>query len=228
MTGVIPADAQIHLRHENGAPMRVWLAQPAEIEGVPCAAWFVDFHENGRLDMATIAEACVVRGWPLAPNDTLHLRDDGALHAIHFDPPRSVAGRDAVGYVTFDDAEKLATFARGDATYDASGLLLRRRLPHEAVEEIDGVTCAGYVDFHPNGRIQRTALGAPLSSRHGTLPEHSLVVFDDRGELRTAIVAGACTLGGTTFDARDPVDFTGEAPMKKGWTFYTPHEAPAD
>ena len=158
----------------------------------------------------------------------IYLRDDGALDIVHFDPPRTVAGRNAVRSITFDDAEKLATFTIGDGTHDASGLLLRRRLAHDAVAEIAGVVCAMYVEIHPNGRVRQTTLGAPLVSRHGTVPAGSRVDLDDRDELTTAVVAGPCTLRGGAFEANDRVIFTDTTPAKQenAWIFYTPHPAP--
>lgn len=59
---------------------------------MPCAAWFVDFHANGRLEMAAIARSCVVRGWELGPHDTLYLRDTGALDLVHLHPPQTRLG----------------------------------------------------------------------------------------------------------------------------------------
>ncbi len=220
----LPDDAEIYARHADGAPDVVNLRRATTIEGIPCERGIVHFHQDGRLAHAVVAGACTVRDWALEKHDSVSLRSDGSLQQLVFHRARTVLGRDHVDSVAFDEQGVPSEIRIGDATFDAGGVLLRRSLRDE-VENIDGVACTQLAWFHPNGRLKSAVIAEPVQTRHGTLPVGSIVYFDPDGLVRSAQLAAACVLGGTSFDRHDPVQLAGDTVVKDGWTFYTPRTA---
>jgi hypothetical protein len=215
---VLPDDIEVYTRHANGAPDVVNLRRAATIEGIPCEQGIVHMHEDARLAHAVVAGACTVHGWALETHDSVSLWTDGSLRQLVFDRARMVLGRDRVDSVGFDEQGVPSEITIGDATFDAMGVLLRRRL-RDKVEGIDGVACTRLALFHPNGRLKSAVIAEPFQTRHGMLPAGSLVDFDPDGVVRRAQLAAACVVGGESFEHHTPVLFAGDAVVKEGWTF---------
>ncbi|MBX3192896.1 MAG: hypothetical protein KF819_38280 [Labilithrix sp.] len=209
----LPDDARIEDRYEDGAPSIVTLRAPAIIDGIPCSAGdnWVNLRPDGRLLDATLSARCEIQGWALEAGDFVAFGEDGSIGILVMEPPRAFAGFDDVRHVLFDDVGRPEEITVGDATFDPEGRLLRRELSNH--ELIDGVPCASFCTFHPNGRLSGTSLSEPLEMPHGTIPAESVVTFADDGTLEAAMVAEACVLGGRSFPARSAVNFFESGPV---------------
>jgi hypothetical protein len=72
--------------------MSAVLPAPRDIDGIACAAGFVEFHPSGRLETATLARDTTVGSLALPAGTSIGLSEDGALQSIRAPVALTVAG----------------------------------------------------------------------------------------------------------------------------------------
>lgn len=138
---------------EQPKPERSTLAQPSDIEGVPCAAGYIWRFPDGRLHRCTLGRDATVRGAALPAGSAVAFNADGGHSYVFLPKTTEIEGLSCRGL-----GHNFMT------TFHPDGRLKLCWMPED--HEVQGVPCAGFswwsdvfarnpsgVSLHPNGRL---------------------------------------------------------------------------
>lgn len=143
--------------------VRSTLAEPTEVEGVPCAAGYLWRFEDGSLSRCTIDRDATVRGAALPKGATVAFNPDGS-HAYVFLPRTT----EIQGFQCRGSGHNFMT------VFHPGGALKLCWMPED--REVQGIPCAGFsiwsdvfgrnpsgVYLHPNGKLADCRLSADVT-----------------------------------------------------------------
>lgn len=161
-------------RWDDGSLRTVLLAEPAEIDGIPCARW-ARFFRGGRLEDAELSRDCTLNGQPLPAGSRVFFTEAGVLESTFLSENTLLDG------VPCDGGPM-----KCQTTFHPNGRVRMTFLHEDA--EIQGVSCEGSVfasvRFDDQGRLVGCKLSRAATIDGVSFPSGAKIERDEHGRMR--------------------------------------------